>query len=142
MFPKCRSIAYMLLLGSNPCRVNEAVPHCFYRSIAGDLHAVILKLSPCVQRFNMCKIPQTVLALRGSDGFLRDRGRGPGVRSRILGSRSCCKNRYLVTLTFAPLRRNRGSRAQTQKNSMVFVNFCPRPRHVRQAASDAADVCC
>ena len=55
-------------------------------------------------------------------------------------ARSCCNNRYLVTLTFAPLERNRGSRAQTPKNSMVFVNFCPGPRHDRQAASDAADV--
>ena len=38
------------------------------------------------------------------------------------------KDRYLVTPTFAPLERNRGSRAQTQKNSMVFVNFCPGPQ--------------
>ena len=81
-----------------------------------------------------------MLALRGSDGFSRDLWRVSGVWSRSLGARSCCKNRYLVTLTFAPLERNRGSPAQTRKNSMVFVNFCPRPRHDRQAASDAADV--
>ena len=37
--------------------------------------------------------------------------------------RSCCKNRYLVTLTFAPLERNRGSRAQIHKNSLLFDNF-------------------
>ena len=45
------------------------------------------------------------------------------MRSRSLGARSCCKNRYLVTLTFAPLERNRGSRAQIHKNSMLFDNF-------------------
>ena len=76
----------------------------------------------------MRDIPQTVLALRGSDGFSRDLWRSAGVWSRSSRARSCCKNRYLVTLTFAPLERNRGSRAQTHKNSMVFVNFCPRPR--------------
>ena len=68
-------------------------------------------------------VPQTVLALRGSDGFSRDLWRRAGVNPRSLDARSCCKNRYLVTLTFAPLERNRGSRAQTQKNSMVFVTF-------------------
>ena len=87
-------------------------------------------------------IPQTVLALRGSDGFSRDLWRRAGVSSRSSAARSCCKNRYLVTLTFAPLERNRGSRAQTHQNSMVFVNYCTGPRYGRQAASDAADVCC
>ena len=64
--------------------------------------------------------------------------------SRSLGARSCCKNRYLVTLTFAPLERNRGSRAQIHKNSMKFVNFLvqrawapPGLRDRRQAASEA-----
>ena len=61
-------------------------------------------------------VPQTVLALRGSDGFSKDPWRVPGVNPRSLGARSCCKNRYLVTPTFAPLERNRGSRAQTHKN--------------------------
>ena len=88
------------------------------------------------------KFPQTVLALRGSDGFSRDLWRQSGVSSRSSRARSYCKNAYLVTLTFAPLTRNTWSRAQIQKNSMVFVNFCPGPRHDRQAASDAADVCC
>ena len=68
-------------------------------------------------------IPQTVLALRGSDGFSRDLWRCAGVSSRSLGARSCCKNRYLVTLTFVPLERNRWSRAQIHKNSMLFDNF-------------------
>ena len=40
-------------------------------------------------------IPQTVLALRGSDGFSRDLWRVPGVIARSLGARSCFKNRYL-----------------------------------------------
>ena len=43
--------------------------------------------------------------------------------ARSLGARSHCKNAYLVTLTFTTLERNRGSRAQTHKNSMVFFNF-------------------
>ena len=60
--------------------------------------------------------PQTVLALRGSDGFSRDLWRLPGVWSRSLGARSYCKYAVKVTLTFAPLERNRGSRAQTHKN--------------------------
>ena len=68
-------------------------------------------------------IPQTVLALRGSDGFSRDLWRVSGVNPRGLGARSCCKNQYKVTLTFTPLTRNTWSRAQTQKHSMVFVNF-------------------
>ena len=63
-------------------------------------------------------VPQTVLALRGSDGFSRDLGRVCGVCSQSLGARSYCKNEYLVTLTFAPLERNRGSRAQ-----MLFDHF-------------------
>ena len=74
--------------------------------------------------------------------FSRDRGRVRGVNARSLCARSYCKNRYLVTPTFAPLEPKWGSRAQTHKNSMVFVNFCPRPRHDRQAASDAPNVCC
>ena len=82
-----------------------------------------------------------MLALRGSDGVSRDLWRLSGVCPRSLGARSCCKNRYLVTLTFAPLQRNGGSRAQTHKNLLVFVDFCLRPRHDRQAASDAADCC-
>ena len=41
-----------------------------------------------------------------------------------------------MTLTFATLERNRGSRTQTSKDSTLFFNFCPRPRHERQAASD------
>ena len=82
-------------------------------------------------RFMLTVIPQTVLALRGSDGFSRDLWRQSGVNARSSRARSCCKNRYLVTLTFAPLEWNRGSRAQTHKNSMVFVNFCPGPRHDR-----------
>ena len=68
-------------------------------------------------------IPQTVLALRGSDGFSRDLWRVAGVCSRSLGTRSYCKNRYLVTLTFAPLEPKGWSRAQTHKNSVVFVAF-------------------
>ena len=43
-----------------------------------------------------------------------------------MGARSCCKNRYLVTLTFATLERNRGSRAQTHKNSMLFDSLLLR----------------
>ncbi len=81
-------------------------------------------------------IPQTLLALRGSDGFSRDLWRQPGVNARSLGARSCCKYAYKVTPTFAPLTRNTWSRAQIQKNSMFFVNFCPRPRHDRQAVSE------
>ena len=45
-----------------------------------------------------------------------------------------------MTPTFATLQRNRGSRAQIQKNSMVFVNFCLRPRHDRQAASETGQM--
>ena len=71
-------------------------------------------------------VPQTVLALRGSDGFSRDLCRCAGVRPRSSRARSCCKNRYLVTLTFAPLERNRGSRAQTHKNSTLFDNLLLR----------------
>ena len=71
----------------------------------------------------VCFVPQTVLALRGSDGFSRDLGRCAGVRPRSSRARSHCKNAYLVTLTFTTLERNRGSRAQTHKNSMIFVNF-------------------
>ena len=71
-------------------------------------------------------VSQTVLALRGSDGFSRDPWRCPGVCPRSLGARSCCKNRYLVTPTFAPLERNRGSRAQTHKNSMLFDSLLLR----------------
>ena len=74
-------------------------------------------------------ISQTVLALRGSDGFSRDPWRVPGVCSRSLGARSHCKNAVKVTVTFATLQRNRGSRAQTHKHSMVFVNFCLGPGH-------------
>ena len=58
--------------------------------------------------------------------FSRDPWREPGVNARSLGARSCCKNRYLVTLTFAPLERNRGSRAQTHKNSMFFDSLLLR----------------
>ena len=72
------------------------------------------------------EVPQTVLALRGSDGFSRDLWRVPGVNARSLGARSCCKNRYLVTPTFAPLQRNRASRAQTHKNSTLFDNLLLR----------------
>ena len=54
-----------------------------------------------------------------------------------MGARSYYKNAVKVTLTFATLQRNRGSRAQTHKNSMVFVNFCLSPGHDCQAASDA-----
>ena len=75
---------------------------------------------------SLSMIPQTVLALRGSDGFSRDPWRVPGVNPRSLGARSCCKNRYLVTLTFAPLERNRWSRAQTHKNSMLFDSLLLR----------------
>ena len=71
-------------------------------------------------------IPQTVLALRGSDGFSRDLWRLSGVRPRSLSARSCCKNRYLVTLTFASLERNRWSRAQTHKNSILFDSLLLR----------------
>ena len=67
-----------------------------------------------------------MLALRGSDGFSRDPWRVAGVWSRSSRARSCCKNRYLVTLTFAPLERNRGSRPQTHKNSMVFDSLLLR----------------
>ena len=42
-----------------------------------------------------------------------------------------------MTPTFATLQRNRGSWAQTHKNSTVFVNFCLGPGHDCQAASDA-----
>ena len=69
------------------------------------------------------EVPQTVLALRGSDGFSRDLWSLPGVTARSLGARSHCKNAYLVTLTFATLEPKGWSRAQTHKNSMVFVNF-------------------
>ena len=64
------------------------------------------------------------------------------MRARSSTARSCCKNRYSVTLTFAPLTRNTWSKAQTQKNSMVFVNFCHRLRPDRQAASDARCLLC
>ena len=95
-----------------------------------------------LQKANRIDVSQTVLALRGSDGFSRDLWRVAGVCPRSLGARSWCKNRYLVTLTFAPLEPKGWSRAHIHKNSMVFVNFCPRPRYGRQATSDAADVCC
>ena len=58
------------------------------------------------------------------------------MRSRSLGARSYCKYAVKVTLTFAILQGNKGSRAQTHKNLMVFDNFCLRPRHDSQAASD------
>ena len=112
------------------------------------LEGVILDLAPnWVSRKRGAQgvsedISQTVLALRGSDGFSRDLWRHAGVRPRSLSARSCCKNLYLVTLTFAPLTRNTWSRDQTHKNSMVVVNFSLVPRHDRQAAADAADVCC
>ena len=35
-----------------------------------------------------------------------------------------------------------GVASSNTNKSMVFVNFCLRPRHDRQATSDAADVCC
>ena len=64
--------------------------------------------------------------------------------ARSLGARSYCKYAVKVTLTFATLQRNRGSRAQIHKNSMVFVNFLvqrawapPGLRDRRQAASEA-----
>ena len=68
-------------------------------------------------------VPQTVLALRGSDGFSRDRGRVSGVCARSSSAISYCKYAVKVTLTFATLQRNRGSRVQIHKNSMDFVNF-------------------
>ena len=46
-----------------------------------------------------------------------------------------------VTPTFAPLKRNTWSQAQTHKKSMDLVNFCLGPGHDCQAATDAADVC-
>ena len=80
----------------------------------------------CATKFasSLAIIPQTVLALRGSDGFSRDLWRVPGVTARSLGASSYCKYAVKVTPTFATLQRNRGSRAQIHKNSMVFVNFC------------------
>ena len=57
--------------------------------------------------------------------------------ARSSGARSYCKNVVKVTLTFATLQQNRGSLAQTQKNSMVFVHFCLGPGHDCQATSDA-----
>ena len=57
------------------------------------------------------------------------------MRSRSLGARSCCKNRYLVTLTFATLERNRGSRAQMHKNSTNFVNLLVHGRLQQPAAA-------
>ena len=96
-----------------------------------------------------------MLALRGSDGFSRDRGRVPGVNPPSLGARSCCKNRYLVTLTFAPLEPKGWSRAQIHKNSMLFDSLllrhlsCLNRRHLsclnnRFSASQAKprpDIC-
>ena len=81
------------------------------------------KLDCTPHRRNGSIIPQTVLALRGSDGFSRDLWRCAGVRPQSSRARSCRRNRYLVTLTFAPLERNRGSRAQTQKISMGFCQL-------------------
>ena len=82
-----------------------------------------LSLKSLAARCGSLVFPQTVLALRGSDGFSRDLWRCSGVCSRSSRARSCCKNQYLVTLTFAPLERNTWSRAQIHKNSMVFDNF-------------------
>ena len=85
-------------------------------------------------------VSQTVLALRGSDGFSRDRGRRPGVCPRSSSARSYCKYAVKVTPTFATLQRNRGSRVRIQKHCMVFINFCPGPRHDRQAASETGQM--
>ena len=49
-----------------------------------------------------------------------------GVNPRSSRARSCCKNRYLVTLTFAPLERNTWSQAQTHKNPMLFDSLLLR----------------
>ena len=87
-------------------------------------------------------VPQTVLALRGSDGFSRDLWSESGVNPRGSSARSHCKNAYLVTLTFATLEPEGWSRAQTHKNSLILVNF-GRPGSVWvEAASKVADVCC
>ena len=48
------------------------------------------------------------------------------MRALSSAARSCCKNQYLVTLTFAPLQRNRGSRAQTHKNFVFFDSLLLR----------------
>ena len=45
------------------------------------------------------------------------------MRSQSLNARSYCKYAVKVTLTFATLQRNRGSRAQTHKKSMVLSTF-------------------
>ena len=67
--------------------------------------------SSAIGKKDVSKFPkQCLLALRGSDGFSRDLWRVPGVNARSLGARSCCKNRYLVTLTFAPLSNGMGGR--------------------------------
>ena len=71
-------------------------------------------------------IPQTVLALRGSDGFSKDPWRVSGVIARSSGARSYCKYAVKVTLTFATLQPNRGSRAQTHKNSLFFDSLLLR----------------
>ena len=115
----------------------EYIAECIKKTFVG-----LIKANSLIRE--KAPLSKLILGLEcgGSDGFSGDRGRVRGVNARSSRARSCCKNRYLVTLTFAPLERNRGSRAQTHKNSMVFVNFCPGPRHDRQAASDAADVCC
>ena len=55
-------------------------------------------------------------------------------------ARSCCKNQYLVTLTFAPFTRNTWSRAQRHETQLVLSTFDKRPRHDRQAASVTAAV--
>ena len=60
--------------------------------------------------------------------------------ARSLAARSYCKYAVNVTPTFTTLQRNRGSRAQTHKNSMVSVIFCHGLAHDRQASSGAADV--
>ena len=86
-------------------------------------------------------ILQTVLALRGSDRFSRDLWRLPGVRPRSLGARSCCKNPYWLTLTFAPLERNTWSRAQIHKNSVFFVNFLPHGSQKQPVAVLRQDKC-
>ena len=53
--------------------------------------------------------------------FSRDLSSLPGVWSRSSRVRSCCKKRDLVTLTFAPLEGNRGSRAQAHTTTRCFL---------------------
>ena len=87
--------------------------------------------------------PQTVFALRGSDGFSKDRGRRPGVSSRSSLTHFDQKNLYLVTLALVSSRRNTRLRAQTSifkiENHHFLVQMTPPASWPRDMPADSLE---